>query len=146
MSLFSRRPDAKWIDPGQADEVSEMIVLTDVPWLSEMESRHKSPLLGSLSVLVDVFAAWVTTEWLGISNGEELIKNGWFGNALVRRSLALASSDAREESAKIKHERENDACVGGLRNPNMAFARNISLRQLGARLREVIDGIITENP
>ena len=34
---FSRWPDAKWMEPGQADEVSEMIVLTDELGLSEMD-------------------------------------------------------------------------------------------------------------
>ena len=48
---------------------------------------------------------------------KELIMKGHFGKALVRRRLARATPDVREESAQIKHERGNDACVRGLRNP-----------------------------
>ena len=87
-----------------------MVVFTNARWLYERDSRHTFSLLESLSVLVNVFLAWVTTDWLGISNGEEVIKKQRFGNALVRRTLARASPVVLEESAKIKHERGQ--CLG----------------------------------
>ena len=105
-----------------------------------------SPSPESRFVWVDVFAAWVTTEWLKISKGEELIRKGRFGDAFVPQSFARATPHVEEESAKIKHERENDASVRDAESRSIEVAQNLSFRQLGARLRMVIDGFVTENP
>ena len=77
------------------------------PWLSEVNARHKFSLFESHSVGADVFAAWVTTEWLRITQGEELIQKGRFGNALVRAPLGV-----KEESAKVEHGRETMLASG----------------------------------
>ena len=107
-------PDAKWIGLGQADDVSEMVVLANALWLSEVDAGAQFLLLESQSVWADVFVAWVTTEWYQDHTGRSAHQEG-SGNVRVRQSLARASLDVREESAKIKHERENNACVGELR-------------------------------
>ena len=95
-----------------------------------------SPLPESRFVWVDVFAAWVTTEWLKISKGEELIRKGRFGDAFVPQSFARATPHVEEESAKIKHERENDASVGDAESRSIEVAQNLSLRQLDKALVE----------
>ena len=117
LSRVSRQPDAKWIDLGQADEVSEMVVLTNAHWL-RMDSRHTCSLPESQSFWADVFVAWVSTELTKITQGEELIKKGPFGNVLVRQSLARASPDGEEESAKINHEREKHRSTLSMRVNN----------------------------
>ena len=95
-SPFSRRPDAKWIDPGQADEVSEMIVLINAPWLSEMDSRHTIRLPESLSVWVNVFAAWVAKS----SSRKAGSVMPLFDEVRFERHPGV-----KEECAKVKHDK-----------------------------------------
>ena len=41
---------------------------------------------------------------------------------------------------------ENNMCVGGLRNPNKAVAKNVALRKVGVRLRIVLERVVREMP
>ena len=42
---LSRQPDVKWMERCQADKVGTVVVLTDAPWLSEVDLKHGQPLL-----------------------------------------------------------------------------------------------------
>ena len=95
---FSHQLGVKKTDPCQTDEGSEMVVLTNAPWLSEVDARHNFSLPESQSFWADVFAAWVTTEWLQIAQGEEFVKQGRYGNALVRQRLVQAPPGDKDES------------------------------------------------
>ena len=36
--ISKHQPDAKWIDPCETHEVSEMVVVTDALWLSKVDA------------------------------------------------------------------------------------------------------------
>ena len=77
----------------------------------------------------DACAAWVTKDG-------RRSNMGWSSSRKVGSAVLLFGKDCvehlrgEEESVKVKHERENKACVGGHRNPNTAVTRNFSLRRL----------------
>jgi len=76
------------------------------------------------------------------------VKVGRHQNALVKASAVretemqrVNSKNAPSSSLTIaeKRELENSLCVGGLRDPQAAVAKSWKLRQVGARLRAVLD-------
>ena len=76
------------------------------------------------------------------------VKVGRHQNALVKASAVretevqrVNSENAPSSSLTIaeKRELENSLCVGGLRDPQAAVAKSWKLRQVGARLRAVLD-------
>jgi hypothetical protein len=84
-----------------------------------------------------------------------MVKQGTWGNCLVRQDssednlvrAALAPSlRSQPESKKLRREQENVDCVGGLRNPTSAVARNSGLQRLGAELREFFGKLFAEHP
>ena len=63
------------------------------------------------------------------------------------RQVTLPASLPRGlETASERRERENAECVGGLRNPNSAVAKNPTLRALGDRLRKTMRQVIGQYP
>ena len=49
-------------------------------------------------------------------------------------------------SKKQVREAENDQCVGGMRNPNSAVARNPQLQRIGSSVRRVLDEAVRDFP
>lgn len=67
---------------------------------------------------------------------------GRWQNVLVRAST-IRSEHVEEQDTKMtfkeKRERENKNAVGGLRNPQAAVARNAKLREVGKKIRAVLE-------
>ena len=53
---------------------------------------------------------------------------------------------AAPDSKRVVREQENQECVGGLRNPNKACAKNKQLRVIGARVRMCLETMLAERP
>ena len=96
--------------------------------------------------------------WLMSDNGKQWMlersfsRTGRWSNVLVRSSLLKGNeaahnvvSDACEksESNREKRERENREAVGGLRFAKRAVSRSSALRQVGRKLRSVLDRWMT---
>ena len=82
----------------------------------------------------------------------ELLRAGAGGNALALSASAKdikrpgSAGDAtaqpktpKEASKRFRREAENDAFIGGMRNPNAAVARGAGLRAIGGRVRSAFE-------
>ena len=47
-------------------------------------------------------------------------------------------------SAKQVRQEQNNACIGGLRNPNRAVAQSPRLRDMGSKLRRVLEAAMRQ--
>ena len=92
----------------------------------------------------------------GASQQEELVKVGYRGNVLVRKTDAEARAEMRgalqwsppapDESRRAVRERENAEALGGLRNPWLAVDKVPGLRTMGAKIREAFNRVVAKFP
>ena len=60
--------------------------------------------------------------------------------------MAAEALKAPRLSEKMRREQENQDCIGGMRNPNSAVARNGALRAVGLRLRRRFEDFVKVHP
>ena len=73
---------------------------------------------------------------------------GRWRNVLVRASEVQREDKAQRTekmTVKEKREEENKRAIGGLRNPQSAVSKNWALRQMGEKIRRVIEGHMKED-
>ena len=64
-------------------------------------------------------------------------------HAQVKDPVADLATDIK--TAKKDRDAVDEEAVGGLRNPNKAVARNVHLRRMGRRLRNVLNEVVTND-
>jgi hypothetical protein len=127
----------------------------------EIFSGPKAPLTNAIQVRLSAVLAQQAPE--GRSQAEpqappakrsRLIKVGRAGNAMVREeqldSRGLPSiaqeTQPKRETAKAKRERENLACIGGLRAPWRAVEKLQLSQQVGILVRKALEQAIDSRP
>ena len=95
------------------------------------------------------FKCWMTSR-LGRKWMEERSYKivGRWRNVLVRASEVQREDKAQRTekmTVKEKREEENKRAIGGLRNPQSAVSKNWALRQMGEKIRRVIEGHMKED-
>ena len=92
------------------------------------------------------------TDLEGEEDGEEvseLQKRGKFGNTLVRVEVQKKVESAKVADLKSKkevREKENEECLGGMRNPNKAVAGSKKWQEVGKKMSDVLDDVLKESP
>ena len=113
-----------------------MTWITNAPWiikglsscdLQGCSKRHPGDLMQEMAEALNV--------WLSSCAREEPVAHA----PSCDDPIADLASDLK--SARRDRDEADDQCVGGLRNPNQAVARNPHLRMIGKRVRKVLNSV-----
>lgn len=99
---------------------------------------------------------WALEHWPRRKEDDLFEVCGVWGNQLIRkgvkRKVNLTSGQTQVSPTETPltrarvREAENQACLGGLRNPNRAVARSPGLRAVGERVRGLLQTFVEEKP
>ena len=87
-------------------------------------------------------------EWVADASHREAEENTMEKVGSRQHSLVRATPrqvPRAQVSAQTVREQENDAAIGGMRNPNKPVARSDAWQQLGAQLRKLLDEAVEED-
>ena len=95
------------------------------------------------------FAKWVSDKDAKETKVQsELMKIGKFQNKLIVADIPEENKEIRllrGLSRKEERDQENEACIGGLRNPNRAVAKLPKLRTTATGIRRVLENVLDKN-
>lgn len=124
-------------------------ILTNCPWLvkaAKLGSKTAEYPVGTYDQWAEAFREWAASqETLG---PRSYVQKGAYTNKLLQCELGPDAKKRRagQVSAKEEREQENEECIGGMRNPHHAVAKNSGWVSWGRAARAALDEVLQLHP